>query len=54
MIKLKELLTLRGMVYSEEIKPKHWVIENVVGAQEYFNPILGKPTQIIESFCLWG
>ena len=23
MIKLKELLTLRGMVYSEEIKPKH-------------------------------
>ena len=38
----------------EDIKPKHWVIENVVGAQEYFNPILGKPTQIIESFCLWG
>ena len=23
MIKLKELLELRGMVYSEEIKPKH-------------------------------
>jgi len=36
------------------LQPKHWVIENVMGAQEFFNPILGKPTQFIESFVLWG
>jgi len=35
-------------------QPKYWVIENVIGAQEFFNPILGKPIQIINSFCLWG
>ena len=37
-----------------QVNPEYWVIENVMGAQEYFNGILGEPTQIIESFCLWG
>jgi len=36
------------------VKPKTWVIENVVGAIKYFEPLLGKPTQIIGSVVLWG
>ncbi|AXF52053.1 MAG: site-specific DNA methylase [Virus sp.] len=35
-------------------KPKYWVIENVVGAIRYFEPILGKPRQIIGPYVLWG
>ena len=37
-----------------DIKPKYWVIENVAGAQEFFNPILGNPTQVIDGIYLWG
>ncbi len=36
------------------IKPKYWVIENVVGAIRYFKPKLGIPRQIIGPFVLWG
>lgn len=36
------------------LKPRYWVIENVVGATRYFNPILGEPTQIIGHYVLWG
>ena len=38
----------------EETKPKYWVIENVRGAREFFNPILGKPKQVINGIYLWG
>jgi len=38
----------------EICKPKYWVIENVVGATRYFNPILGQPRQIIGAYVLWG
>lgn len=38
----------------DRVKPKFWVIENVVGAIKWFEPLLGKPTQIIGSQVLWG
>tara|TARA_R110002012_G_scaffold260079_1_gene441746 strand:+ start:324 stop:923 length:600 start_codon:yes stop_codon:yes gene_type:complete len=38
----------------DRVKPKFWVIENVVGAISWLEPILGKPTQIIGSVVLWG
>lgn len=47
-------LVLRAKEIIDYLQPTYWVIENVMGAQEFFNPILGKPTQIINSFCLWG
>jgi len=47
-------LMLEAQRIIQAFQPKYWVIENVMGAQEFFNPILGKPTQIINSFCLWG
>lgn len=36
------------------LKPEWWVIENVVGAREFFDPIMGRPTQILQAFHLWG
>lgn len=36
------------------LKPRYWLIENVVGATRYFNPILGEPTQIIGHYVMWG
>ncbi|HIA01165.1 MAG TPA: DNA cytosine methyltransferase [Myxococcales bacterium] len=47
-------LMLAAKEIIEHLSPKWWVIENVGGACEWFNPILGKPTQIIQSFYLWG
>ena len=47
-------LVLQSKKIIDYLQPEYWVIENVMGAQEFFNPILGKPTQIIKSFCLWG
>jgi hypothetical protein len=38
----------------EWINPPWWVIENVGGATEWFNPEFGKPTQIVYAFYLWG
>jgi len=38
----------------EIVKPKYWVIENVVGAIRYFKPLLGEPKQIIGPYVLWG
>lgn len=34
-------------------KPKHYVIENVIGSIPYFQPQLGEPTQIIGPYVLW-
>jgi len=36
------------------IRPKYWVIENVVGAIKWFEPELGPHTQKIGPFVLWG
>jgi hypothetical protein len=38
----------------EFVEPKHWVIENVIGAIPHFKPLLGAPTQLLGPFCLWG
>lgn len=38
----------------DKIKPKFWVIENVIGSMKWLEPILGKPNQIIGSVVLWG
>ena len=38
----------------ERVKPKYWVIENVVGSIRYFEEYLGKPRQIIGPYVLWG
>jgi len=38
----------------EIVKPKYWVIENVVGSIRYFEEFLGEPRQIIGPYVLWG
>lgn len=38
----------------ETVKPKYWVIENVVGSIRYFREVLGEPRQIIGPYVLWG
>jgi len=38
----------------EIVKPKYWVIENVVGSIRYFAEYLGEPRQIIGPYVLWG
>lgn len=38
----------------QTVKPKYWVIENVVGSIRYFNEFLGEPRQIIGPYVLWG
>ena len=43
--------TIESIFY---LKPKTWVIENVVGSIKYFEPLLGPPRQIIGSVVLWG
>jgi len=47
-------LVKRAMEIIEELKPKHFVIENVAGASKDFEPLLGTPRQIIGPFLLWG
>jgi len=36
------------------VKPKYWIIENVVGAIKHFRDLLGEPRQIHGSIVLWG
>jgi len=38
----------------DTVKPKYWVIENVVGSIRYFREYLGEPRQIIGPYVLWG
>lgn len=38
----------------EIVKPKYWIIENVVGSIRYFREYLGEPRQIIGPYVLWG
>lgn len=47
-------LMLTALEIIETIKPKYWVIENVVGSIPYFREHLGEPTQIIGPYVLWG
>jgi hypothetical protein len=36
------------------VKPRYWIIENVVGSIRYFAEELGEPRQIIGPYVLWG
>jgi len=36
------------------LKPKWWIIENVVGSIRYFEPVLGSHRQKIGAFVFWG
>jgi len=47
-------LVKRALEIIEELKPRYWIIENVVGAIKDFEPLLGEPRQIIGPFVLWG
>jgi hypothetical protein len=38
----------------ETVKPRYWIIENVKGAIEFFEPLLGGPKAIIGPYYLWG
>lgn len=38
----------------EALKPRAWIIENVKGAQKYFNELLGPPRVIHDPYYLWG
>lgn len=47
-------LLIAAMEIIETVKPKYWVIENVVGSIRYFQEFLGEPRQIIGPYVLWG
>ena len=47
-------LVQKSVEIIKEYRPKYWVIENVRGAQPFFEDLLGKPNQIIGSAYLWG
>jgi len=47
-------LVKRSIEIIEYLMPEYHVIENVRGAQPYFEDLLGKPNQIIGSAYLWG
>lgn len=38
----------------EIVRPKWYIIENVVGSQRYFEPYVGKPTHIHKPFMFYG
>ncbi len=38
----------------DQVQPKFWLIENVGGAVQYFEPLLGKPKFIRKPFYIWG
>ena len=38
----------------EIVRPKYWIIENVVGSIRYFAEYLGEPRQIVGPYVLWG
>lgn len=47
-------MVLRCKEIIDMIEPKFWVIENVLGSRDVLEPILGKPTQVIGAYVLWG
>jgi hypothetical protein len=47
-------LLLAAIDIIEKVKPRFWVIENVVGSIRYFKEYLGEPRQIIGPYVLWG
>jgi len=47
-------LMLAALEIVEKVKPKYFVIENVVGAVRYFEEYLGMPSLQIGPYVLWG
>lgn len=47
-------LVLRAVEIIDIVKPRYWIIENVIGSIKYLKPILGEPRQIIGPYVLWG
>lgn len=47
-------LVQKSVEIIRRMEPKWWVIENVRGAQPYFNQLLGPRRQCIGSVYLWG
>lgn len=47
-------LVLQTKRVIDELKPKYWVLENVMGAREYIDPVLGKPALVTRPWVLWG
>jgi hypothetical protein len=37
-----------------QVRPRNWVVENVVGALKYFEPIFGAPRHMQRPYFLWG
>ena len=44
----------RGLAIIDQLKPRYYVIECVRGAGPWFEPIVGKPLQILGAYHLWG
>jgi len=38
----------------DELKPRHWSIENVKGSIKFLRPILGEPRLIVGAWVYWG
>jgi hypothetical protein len=38
----------------DELKPRYWILENVMGARKYIDPLLGKPKLVANPWVLWG
>ena len=47
-------LLIASLKIIEIVKPKYFIIENVVGSIRYFEQFLGAPRQIIGPYVLWG
>jgi hypothetical protein len=47
-------LLIAALDIIKTVKPKYWVIENVIGSIRYFKEYLGEPRQIIGPYVLWG
>ena len=48
------LLVEKTISLIKELKPRYWIIENVMGARKYFKPLLGNPKKKVGSRYLWG
>lgn len=47
-------IALAARRHIDEIPARNWVVENVVGALRYFNPIFGPPRHMQRPYFLWG
>jgi hypothetical protein len=38
----------------DQVKPRWWAVENVIGAVPFFTPIFGRPRHMQRPYVLWG